>query len=56
MTDSKWLIKSPRLLVGDREGRLDRVDGIAARHDFERGELDFVSAPVGNGSVLPKHS
>jgi hypothetical protein len=49
MTDAKWLIKSPRLLVGDRESRLGRVDGIAARHDFERAELDFVGIPVGNG-------
>jgi hypothetical protein len=49
MTDAKWLIKSPRLLFGDTEGRLNQVDGIAARHDLERAELNVVSVPVGNG-------
>jgi acetolactate synthase small subunit len=56
MTDAKWLIRSPRLLVGDREGRLDRVVGIAARHDFERSSSTLSASQSGVVSVLPKHS
>ena len=55
MADAKWLIKSPRLLVGDREGRLDQVTELPPAMILNVPSSTLSASQSGMVSVLPKH-